>query len=140
MGEMASQFAILTIAYSAVYSGADQRKYQSSALLAICEGNSPVTGESPPPPKGQYRGKCSHMTTSSWSHNVYINVDHDEQIHDTNCVIRYYLLHVSVLEFEHIGPWISFELRIFKLILKINAMNISGEMSIKLLATDIPND
>ena len=48
MGSMASQITSLTIVYSTVYSGADQRKKnQSSASLAFCEGNSPVTGECP---------------------------------------------------------------------------------------------
>ena len=36
MGTMASQITSLTIVYSTVYSGADQRKHQSSALLALC--------------------------------------------------------------------------------------------------------
>ena len=44
MGAMASQITSLTIVYSTVYSGADQRKHQSSGL---CAGNSPVTGEFP---------------------------------------------------------------------------------------------
>ena len=35
MGGIASQITSLTIVYSAVYSGADQRKHQSSALLAF---------------------------------------------------------------------------------------------------------
>ena len=35
MGAMASQFASITIVYSTVYSGADQRKHQSSASLAF---------------------------------------------------------------------------------------------------------
>ena len=39
ISSLASQFASLTIVYSTVYSGADQRKHQSSA--------SPVTGEFP---------------------------------------------------------------------------------------------
>ena len=43
MSAMASQITSLTIVYSTVYSGADQRKHQSSALLAFCVGNSPVT-------------------------------------------------------------------------------------------------
>ena len=43
MGAMASQITSLTIVYSTVYSGADQRKYQSSALLAFVWG----TGEFP---------------------------------------------------------------------------------------------
>ena len=40
MGAMASQITSLTIVYSIVYSGADQRKRQSSASLAL-------TGEFP---------------------------------------------------------------------------------------------
>ena len=35
MGAMASQITSLTIVYPTVYSGADQRKHQSSALLAL---------------------------------------------------------------------------------------------------------
>ena len=38
MGSLASQITSLTIVYSAVYSGADQRKHQSSASLAIVRG------------------------------------------------------------------------------------------------------
>ena len=36
---MASQITSLTIVYSTVYSGADQRRYQSSASLAFVRGN-----------------------------------------------------------------------------------------------------
>ena len=38
MGTMASQITSLAIAYSTVYSGADQRKHQSSASLALGRG------------------------------------------------------------------------------------------------------
>ena len=38
MGSTASQITSLTIVYSTVYSGADQGKYQSSALLAFVRG------------------------------------------------------------------------------------------------------
>ena len=50
MGAMASQITNLTIVYSTVYSGADQRKHQSSASLAFVRGihrgpvNSPHKG------------------------------------------------------------------------------------------------
>ena len=50
MGAIASQIVSLTIAYSVVYSDSDQRKYQSSALLAFVSGihrwpvNSPHKG------------------------------------------------------------------------------------------------
>ena len=38
MSMMASQITSLTIVYSTIYSGADQRKYQSSASLAFVQG------------------------------------------------------------------------------------------------------
>ena len=38
MGKIASQITSLTIVYSTVYSGADQRKHQSSASLAFVRG------------------------------------------------------------------------------------------------------
>ena len=38
MGAIASQITSLTIVYSTVYSGADQNKHQSSALLAFVWG------------------------------------------------------------------------------------------------------
>ena len=38
MSSMASQITSLTIAYSNVYSGSDQRKHQSSASLAFVRG------------------------------------------------------------------------------------------------------
>ena len=38
MGAMASQITSLTIVYSTVYSGADQRKYQSSTSLVFVRG------------------------------------------------------------------------------------------------------
>ena len=38
MGTIASQITILTIVYSMVYSGADQRKHQSSVSLAFVGG------------------------------------------------------------------------------------------------------
>ena len=50
MDAMASQITILTIVYSAVYSGADKKKHQSSASLAFLKGihrwpmNSPHKG------------------------------------------------------------------------------------------------
>ena len=46
MGEMASQITSLTIVYSTVYSGADQRKNQTPRHWPLC-GNSPVTGQFP---------------------------------------------------------------------------------------------
>ena len=47
MGVIASQITSLTIVYSAVYSGADQRKHQSSASLAFVRGIHRWPGNSP---------------------------------------------------------------------------------------------
>ena len=45
MGTMASQMTSLKIVYSAVYSGADQKKTLKLRVTGLCAGNSPVTGE-----------------------------------------------------------------------------------------------
>ena len=47
MGTMASQITSLMVVYSIVYSGADQRKHQSSASLPFVRGNSPGPVNSP---------------------------------------------------------------------------------------------
>ena len=60
----AAQITSLTIAYSTVYSGSDQRKHQSSPSLASVRGihRWPVNS----PKNCQLRGKCFHLMTSSW--------------------------------------------------------------------------
>ena len=65
MTTIASQITSLTVVYSIVYSDADERKHQSSASLAFLweihrDRWIPRT-------KGQLRGKCFHLTTSSWN-------------------------------------------------------------------------
>ena len=45
MTAMASQITGVSIVCSTVCSGADQRKQQSSAIRALCEGNPPVTSQ-----------------------------------------------------------------------------------------------
>ena len=45
MSAMAYQITSLTIVYSAVYSGANQRKTSKLRVTGLCEGNSPATGE-----------------------------------------------------------------------------------------------
>ena len=53
MGTMASQITSLTIVYSTVYLGTDQRKHQSSTPLAFVAGDWWI-----PRANGQWRGKC----------------------------------------------------------------------------------
>ena len=63
MGAMASEITSLTIVYSTVYSGADQRKHQSSASLAFVWGihRAPVNS----PHKWPVTRKMFHLMTSS---------------------------------------------------------------------------
>ena len=64
MSAMASQITSLTIVYSSVYSGTDQRNVKTPRHW-------PLWGEFTvdrwiPRPKGQLRGKCFHLMASSW--------------------------------------------------------------------------
>ena len=64
MGTIVSQITSLTVVYSIVYSDVDQRKHQSSSSLAFVGGihrNRLI-----PRTKGQLRGKCFHLMTSSY--------------------------------------------------------------------------
>ena len=58
----------LTVVCSTVYSGADQRKHQSSASLAFVQGIH--RDRWIPRTKGQLRGKCFHLMTSSCGHSA----------------------------------------------------------------------
>ena len=68
MGAMASQITSLTIVYSTVYSGADQRKHQSSASLAFVWRihRGPMNS----PHKWPVTRKVFHLMTSSWWHQT----------------------------------------------------------------------
>ena len=63
MGTMASQITSLTIVYSTVYSGVDQRKHQSSASLACGE----FTGDRWIP--GQVASNAENVSIS-WRHHA----------------------------------------------------------------------
>ena len=71
MTTVASQITSLTIVYSIVYSGADQRKHQGSASLAFVRGIH--RDRWIPRTKGQWRGNCFHLMTSWWIyHKLFI--------------------------------------------------------------------
>ena len=63
MSTISSQITSLTVVYSTDYSDADQRKHQSSASLAFVRGIH--RDRWIPRTKGQLRGKCFHLMTSS---------------------------------------------------------------------------
>ena len=70
MGAMASQITSLTIVYSTVYLGSDQRRHQSSASLAFLWGIH--RDRWIPRIKGQLRGKYFHLMTSSSEVDPYL--------------------------------------------------------------------
>ena len=63
MTTIASQITSLMVDYPTVYSDANQRKHQSSASLAFVWGIQRHRWI--PRTKGQWRGKCFHLMTSS---------------------------------------------------------------------------
>ena len=67
MGAMASQITSLTIVYSTVYSGADQRKHQSSASLAFVWGIHRWPVNSP-----HKRPVTRKIISISWRHHVIV--------------------------------------------------------------------
>ena len=75
MTTMASEITSLTVVYSTVYSDTDQRKHQSSVSLAfVWEIH---RDRWIPRTKGQLRGKCFHLMTSSWeltSHKTVLRI------------------------------------------------------------------
>ena len=75
MTTMASQITSLTVVYSTVYSDADQRKRQISTSLASVWGIH--RDRWIPRTKGQLRGKCFHLMTSSWQYTLQYTHNHD---------------------------------------------------------------
>ena len=70
MGVMTSQITSLTVVYSTVYSGTDQRKYQSSASLSFVRGiHRPVTGEFP-----AQRASNAENISIWWRHHAKLRI------------------------------------------------------------------
>ena len=70
MSAMASQIIGVSIVYSIICSGVDQRKHQSSNSLAFVSGISPVTGEFP-------AQSASNTENVSINFDVVIMIDND---------------------------------------------------------------
>ena len=81
MGTIASQITSLTIVYTTVYSDADQSKHQSSASLAFVWGIH--RDRWIPRTKGQLRGKCFHLMTSScsWASFMVVHLGARPRLH-----------------------------------------------------------
>ena len=69
MGKMASQITSLTIVYSTVYSGADQKKVSKLRVTGLCAGNSPGTGEFP----AEMASNAENVSIW-WRHHAYTQI------------------------------------------------------------------
>ena len=68
MGTMASQITSLTIVYSTVYSGADEKKTSKLRVTGLCAGNSPGTGHFP-----AQMDSSTENVSIWWRHHALIN-------------------------------------------------------------------
>ena len=96
MGAMAPQITSVSIVYSPVCSGTGQRKHQSSASLAFVRE---ITGDRwIPRTKGQYRGKCLHLMTSSWLFHNSVNtlMQHHHGEHGFGDTTSYRSMHIGL--------------------------------------------
>ena len=109
MTTMASQITILTVVYTTVYSDAYQRKHQTSASLAFVWGIHQDRWI--PTTKGQLRGKCFHLMTSSWSWRPLLGLVpwcHDDVIYWKHIPRNWPIvreIHPSPVDSPHKGKW-----------------------------------
>ena len=73
MGAMTSQITNLTIVYSTVYSGADQRNTAKLRVTGLCDGNSLVTDEFP----AQMASNAENVSIL-WRHHEHLVYAHGE--------------------------------------------------------------
>ena len=108
MTTIASQITSLTVVYSTVYSDADHRKHQSSASLAFVWGIH--RDRWIPRTKGQLRGKCFHLKTSSWEWSVDVirGMFCGDQIAQEYAIDTVYCLFSPMLFVENLLWWILF--------------------------------
>ena len=100
MGAMASKITSLTNVYSAVYSGAHERKHQSSASLAFVRGihRWPVNS----PHKWRITRKCFHLMTSSFYYLFHVTYLYDNPISYRK--LHQYSSNCSVASQSHLFP------------------------------------
>ena len=92
MTTIAPQITSLGVVYSTVYSDTNQRKHQSSASLAFVRGIH--RDRWIPRTKGQSRGKCFHLMTSSW---IYL-------INGQYCGKRFHVMMSPCFKSKHRHP------------------------------------
>ena len=111
MDSIASQITSLTIVYSAVHSGTDQSKHQSSASwTGLCACMEFTRDRWIPRTNGQLRGKCFHLMTSSCnlcflpgsscSYQILESLDYTEQYTRFNVNTSKLIKYLYLLKFK----------------------------------------
>ena len=108
MTTIASQITSLTSVYSTVYSDAHQRKHQSSASLAFVWGIH--RDRWIPRTKGQLRGKCFHLMTSSWYFPLRGWLNWFLLWHSTMLLWLYFFKRMHSCP----GPWINIQMSLYQ--------------------------
>ena len=121
MTTMASQITSITVVYSTVYSDAVQRKHQSSASLGFVWGIH--RDRWIPRTKGQLRGKCFHLMTSSWSSDVIMVQFTDAYMRTPVFVSKPHFMHLLYIAFNCIIFHALYTPHIF--VCKINGWNVT---------------
>ena len=98
MSAMALQITSLTIVYSTVYPGTDQRKHQNSASLALVGGihRWPVN----PQHKGPITRKCFHLMTLSWEASFFRSLNNGWLMQAIHSQMLIFLSDVISIHFE----------------------------------------
>ena len=115
MTTIASQITSLTVVYSIVYSDPDQRKLQSSASLAFVWGIH--RDRWIPRTKGQLRGKCFHLMTSSWWLSARLVTPLLTHWSYCSLVLNHWCMSVNIVPHDELGPAY---LKIFQVCFQVN--------------------
>ena len=106
MGAMSSQITSLTIVYSTVYSGADQRKHQCSASLAFVRGIHRLPVNSPHKwPVTQKMFSFGDVIMESWSDFNYVNTI--IACHGTAILYVWQIYIINLLKYDKGCLWYS---------------------------------
>ena len=113
MGAMAYQITSLSVVYSIVYSGADQRKHHTPRCWSLC---GEFTGERwIPRTKGQYRGKCYHAFDDVIMETSYsLPIPNHPNTH--SLFPTYTLIHIRYNQDRHQKSWQS-------MVMELNLVN-----------------
>ena len=109
MGPKASQITSLTIVYSTVYSGADQRKASKLCVTGLCAGNSPGTGEFP----AQMASNAENISIRWRHHDFWCPNAFAQAVHQIYAIQMYELLSQRQRSSFYANVWFIFKVQVY---------------------------